>query len=112
MNLGFWVHLFAPKQFREGGQCLHQIYLYRPKGVSPRELFNDLLFILNFRNRIAHHESICFSKQKEFSTTITRVIISEPKTDIVYIDETTFHLWMSPPRVWIKPGMRVELPDQ
>ena len=55
-------------RFREGGQCLHQIYLYRPKGVSPKELFNDLLFILNFRNRIAHHESICFSKQKEFST--------------------------------------------
>jgi hypothetical protein len=38
--------------------------------------------------------------------------MSEPKTDIVYIDETTFHLWMSPPRVWIKPGMRVEMPDQ
>ena len=51
-------------------------------------------------------------KQKEFSTTITRVIMSEPDTDIVYIDETTFHLWMSPPRVWIKPGMRVEMPDQ
>jgi hypothetical protein len=68
MTLGFWVHLFAPKQFRQGGQCLHQIYLHRPKGVSPRELFNDLLFILNFRNRIAHHESICFNKQKEFST--------------------------------------------
>ena len=51
-------------------------------------------------------------KQKEFSTTITRVIMSEPNTDIVYIDETTFHLWMSPPRVWIKPGMRVEMPDQ
>ena len=68
MTLGFWVHLFAPKQFREGGQCLHQIYLYRPKGVSPRELFNDLLFILNFRNRIAHHESICFNKKKEFNT--------------------------------------------
>ena len=50
-------------------------------------------------------------KQKEFSTTITRVIMSEPDTDIVYIDETTFHLWMSPPRVWIKPGMRVEMPD-
>ena len=50
-------------------------------------------------------------KQKEFSTTITRVIMSEPNTDIVYIDETTFHLWMSPPRVWIKPGMRVEMPD-
>jgi hypothetical protein len=68
MNLGFWVQLFAPKQFREGGQCLRQIYLYRPKGVSPRVLFNDLLFVLNFRIRIAHHESICFNKQKEFST--------------------------------------------
>jgi hypothetical protein len=55
MTLGFWVHLFAPKQFRHGGQCLHRIYIYRPNGVSPRELFNDLLFILNFRNRIAHH---------------------------------------------------------
>jgi hypothetical protein len=68
MTLGFWIHLFAPKQFRHGGQCLHRIYVYRPKGVSPRELFNDLLFILNFRNRISHHEAICFNKRKEFST--------------------------------------------
>jgi len=36
----------------------------------------------------------------------------EPATDIIYIDETTFHLWMPPARVWIKRGMRVELPDQ
>lgn len=32
--------------------------------------------------------------------------------DIVYIDETTFHLWMSPARIWIKRGMKVQLPDQ
>jgi hypothetical protein len=51
-------------------------------------------------------------KQKEFSSTITRVLMQEPHTDVVYIDETTFHLWMSPPRIWIKKGMRVEMPDQ
>jgi transposase len=37
--------------------------------------------------------------------------MQEPLTDVVYIDETTFHLWMSPPRIWIKKGMRVEMPD-
>ncbi len=50
-------------------------------------------------------------KQKEFSTTIIRVLMSEPDRGIVHLDETTFHLWMSPPRVWIKPRMRVEMPD-
>ena len=29
----------------------------------------------------------------------------------MYIDETTFHLWMQPGRLWIKQGMKVELPD-
>ena len=31
--------------------------------------------------------------------------------EIIYIDETTFHLWMQPARVWIKKGMKVQLPD-
>ena len=35
-----------------------------------------------------------------------------PDNEIVYIDETSFHLWMSPGRLWIKQGMRVQLPDQ
>ena len=38
--------------------------------------------------------------------------MSQPEHDIVYIDETSFHLWMSPGRLWIKQGMRVQLPDQ
>ena len=36
----------------------------------------------------------------------------EPLSDVIYIDETTFHLWMQPARVWIKRGMKVELPNQ
>ena len=36
--------------------------------------------------------------------------MNEEATDIVYLDETSFNLWMAPARVWIKDGMRVELP--
>ncbi len=39
-------------------------------------------------------------------------MMTEPATDVIYIDETTFHLWMQPARVWIKCGMKVQLPDQ
>jgi hypothetical protein len=34
----------------------------------------------------------------------------EPLTDIVYIDETSFHLWMQPARCWLRDGMKVQLP--
>ena len=51
-------------------------------------------------------------EQQQFSQEITNLLQHQPKTDIVYIDETSFHLWMSPGRVWLKDGMTVKLPDQ
>ena len=51
-------------------------------------------------------------QQRDFAQQITRVLMQEPETDVVYIDETSFHLWMAPARLWIKQGMRVQLPDQ
>ena len=42
---------------------------------------------------------------------MTHILMHEPNIDTVYIDETTFHLWMQPGRLWIKRGMKVELPD-
>jgi hypothetical protein len=29
----------------------------------------------------------------------------------VHIDETSFNIWQSPSRVWLKDGMRIELPN-
>ena len=29
----------------------------------------------------------------------------------MYIDETSFNIWQSPSRVWLKDGMRIELPN-
>ena len=39
------------------------------------------------------------------------MIIDRPTLDIIYIDETSFNLWQAPARVWLKPGMKVELPN-
>jgi len=61
ISLGFWVSLFAPMQFRIAGQTLHKIFINRPKGISAKDLYKDLLLILEFRNRIAHYEPICFN---------------------------------------------------
>jgi hypothetical protein len=46
----------------------------------------------------AERESELLHQQQEFSSRITRVMMSEPATDVIYIDETTFHLWMQPAR--------------
>ena len=62
LSFGFWVNLFAPMQFRFGGQNLHKIFINRPIGTKPKDLYNQLSSILDFRNRVAHHEPICFNK--------------------------------------------------
>jgi len=63
ISFGFWINLFAPMQFRLAGQTLHRIFLARPTGTQPKAIFNDLVQVLDFRNRIAHYEPLCFNAQ-------------------------------------------------
>ena len=65
ISFGFWINLFAPIQFRIAGQTLHKIFIKRPKGISAKDLYNDLILILEFRNRIAHYEQICFNSNHQ-----------------------------------------------
>ncbi|MFY8021514.1 MAG: Abi family protein [Bacteroidia bacterium] len=67
LSLGFWVYLFASYQFKAGGQNLHQIFINRPKGTKPKTLFYELNQIRLLRNRIAHHEAICFNKKSDLN---------------------------------------------
>jgi hypothetical protein len=69
LSLGFWVNLFAPIQFRLAGQNLHKIFSNRPKGTLPRLIFAELNIILDFRNRVAHHEPICFNGSQSINLT-------------------------------------------
>lgn len=65
MDFGFWRYLFAQPQFRAGGQSLLHIFPSKPTSSPAIQynhtyVFNELAKINNFRNRLAHHEPVCF----------------------------------------------------
>ena len=60
VSLGFWTYMFNKKPFRLGGQNLLKIFPNKDFGVNQKTVFKDLQEIKNFRNKIAHHEAICF----------------------------------------------------
>ncbi len=62
VSFGFWTHLFTRQPYRLGGQNLLRIFPNRTPGLGQRAVFNELQEIKTFRNRIAHHEAICFDE--------------------------------------------------
>lgn len=65
LSFGFWRYQFASREFQAMGSSLHTIFPNRPKGTNHTVLFQQLTLINSLRNRIAHHEPICFSRQHE-----------------------------------------------
>jgi hypothetical protein len=65
MDFGFWRYLFAQPQFFAGGQLLLQAFPSKPRSTPAIQynhtfIFHELEKINDLRNRIAHHEPICF----------------------------------------------------
>lgn len=65
LGFGFWRYLYSPHQYRVGGQTLLAVFSSRPNSTPTVQynasyIFNELQKIDNLRNRIAHHEPICF----------------------------------------------------
>lgn len=65
LGFGFWRYMFAPHQFSATGKNLLQIFPAKPTSTPSIQynhtfVFNQLAQINNLRNRIAHHEPICF----------------------------------------------------
>ena len=52
--------MFTKVPFRLGGQSILQIFTARQQGLGQKAIFKELQQIKAFRNRIAHHEPICF----------------------------------------------------
>ena len=46
-------------------------------------------------------------KQMEFAGQLGTIIMQNAYDEIIYIDETTFHLWQKKTRCWLKPGMKL-----
>lgn len=65
LGFGFWRYLFAQPQFSAAGHCLLHAFPAKPTSTPTIQynntyIFNQLGLINDLRNRIAHHEPICF----------------------------------------------------
>ncbi len=74
LGFGFWRYMIAPNQFNATGRNLLKIFPGKPKSSSffqynNTHIFNQLAKINGLRNRIAHHEPICFIRNKPVKNT-------------------------------------------
>lgn len=65
MEFGVWKYMYSPLQFRLTKQCLLKVFPNKPKSSSIIQynnsyIYNELDKVNSLRNRIAHHEPICF----------------------------------------------------
>ena len=65
MDFGIWKYMFSGPQYMATGQKLLSIFPSKPKStpflnIDNKFIFNELNGINVIRNRIAHHEPICF----------------------------------------------------
>lgn len=67
-TFGFWTYLFTKRNYKIGGKTLLQIFPNRAKGTTQKIVYADITAIREFRNRIAHHEPICFDAQGAINT--------------------------------------------
>lgn len=73
VTFGFWTYLFTKKPYKNGGKTLLKIFPLKTKGLGQRDIYNELQTVKAFRNRIAHHEAICFDATGAKNTTGVRV---------------------------------------
>ncbi len=65
MEFGIWKYMFSKVQYTLTGQNLLTIFIDKPLSTPSHQysntyIFQELDYINNLRNRIAHHEPICF----------------------------------------------------
>ena len=65
MEFGVWKYMFSQKQFRATGCVLLKIFPSKPRSsiqiqYNHSYIFNELNKVNTLRNRIAHHEPVCF----------------------------------------------------
>lgn len=91
MEFGIWKYMFSPIQYRITGRNLLSIFPNKPR--SSREIqynqtfvFNELDKVNSLRNRIAHHETICFTKNA--------AIIETSYVMNIYCKMRTLFAWM------------------
>ena len=75
LGFGIWRYLFATHQYRQAGNSLLGIFPAKPRSTATTQynqtyVFNQLAQTNEIRNRIAHHEPICFQSGLPVKSTI------------------------------------------
>ena len=84
-TFGFWTYLFTKRNYRVGGKTLLKIFPNKAHGLKQSDIYKDLTAIREFRNRIAHHEPICFNAARAIDTTYARHHYNLIRTYIGYM---------------------------
>ncbi|MDE7472593.1 MAG: Abi family protein [Muribaculaceae bacterium] len=92
MEFGIWKYMFSPIQYRVTGRDLLLIFPNKPRSSRDVQynhtyIFNELDKVNSLRNRIAHHETICFAANT--STIDTSYILN------IYNKIKTLFSWMN-----------------
>jgi hypothetical protein len=66
LGFGFWRYMFAQYQFNTTGRILLRVFPSKPISTPARQynntyIFNELAKLNDLRNRLAHHEPVCFT---------------------------------------------------
>ena len=64
---------------------LLQIFPNRTPGLAQRPIYNELQDIKSFRNRIAHHEAICFNSAGDVDLDYAREKLELIKKYVVFL---------------------------
>jgi hypothetical protein len=62
LTFGVWTYMFSRRCYKNSGKTLLRIFPKKTQGLNASHIYRDLDAVRIFRNRIAHHESLCFSK--------------------------------------------------
>ena len=74
LGFGFWRYMFAQNQFNATNRILLKIFPEKPISTAEKQynnkyIFNKLASLNQLRNRMAHHEPICFIDNSTIKST-------------------------------------------
>lgn len=112
MEFGIWKYMFSPIQYRVTGRNLLSIFPNKPR--SSREMqynqtyiFNELDKVNSLRNRIAHHETICFANNTSTIDTsyVINIYVSCPALGCTHEKS----VGGMPPTLWMSTRLRLRV---
>jgi len=86
LTFGFWKYMFAGRQFKAAGGTLLAIFPNLPPRCNQNFIYHKLHRINSIRNRVAHHEPICFDPGNKIGTRIARLYLLEMMDILDYMD--------------------------